>query len=175
MTEASISGQVAQSVHEESHAASHAPVSRAIYGLITVMAVLQVMEVHPPTAWHGTVSLFGTTLAVALADAYSDSIAEMIGGRHRLSREDLRAIRRDVTPILTGAQPPTLLLLASALGLLSVETAIDLAQVVAAMLLFGFGLRAGQLLHESWPRRLLSGLILVAIGGLVVGIKAAFH
>lgn len=171
MTEAITSGPAAEAVHET----SPARVSRAIYGLITVMAVLQVMEIHPPTAWQGALSLFGTTLAVALADAYSDYIAEMIAGRRRLTRQVVRAIGRSAVPILTGAQPPTFLLLASALGFLSVETAITLAQVVAVALLFGFGLRAGQHLHESWTRRLMSGLVLVAIGGLVVGLKAAFH
>ena len=153
----------------------HAPVSRAIYGLITVLAVLQVFAVHQPSAWHGTVTLFGTTLAVALADAYSDSIAAMLSAQRSLSWEDLREIAHDVWPILVGAQGPTLLLLLSAFGLISVELAITLAQVVAFLLLFGYGWRVGHMLHEDRPRQLASGLLLVAIGGLAVGIKAAFH
>ena len=154
---------------------SQAPVSRAIYGLVTVLAVLQVMELHPPTAWQGAVSLFGTTLAVALVDAYADSIAEILAHGRSLTREELRAILRDVGPILVGAQGPTLILVLSALGLFDVEDAIDLAQVVAFLFLFGFGWRVGQLLHEHWARRLVSGLILVAIGAFIVGVKAAFH
>jgi hemolysin III len=154
---------------------SHTPVSRAIYGLITVLAVLQIMEVHPPSAWHGTVTLFGTTLAVALAEAYSTSIAEMLSAQRWLSPDDLRGIARDVRPILVGAQGPTVLLLLSAFGLISVELAIILAQVVAFLLLFGYGWRVGHLLHENRLRQLASGLLLVAIGGLAVGIKAAFH
>jgi len=46
---------------------------------------------------------------------------------------------------------------------------------VAILKLFGYGWRIGKLLHERWPRQLLSGLLLVAIGGLVVGVKAGFH
>jgi hypothetical protein len=157
------------------HGVSREPVSRAIYGLITVLAVLQVMEVHQPSAWHGTATLFGTTLAVALADAYSDSVAEMLSEQRWISRSDLGAIGRDVAPILAGAQAPTLLLLLSAFGLISVELAITLAQIAAFLLLFGYGWRVGRLLHENRLRQLVSGLMLVAIGGLVVGIKAAFH
>lgn len=167
--------QVHEPVEAPVHEVAHAPVSRAIYGLITVLAVLQVMEHHPPSAWHGTVSVFGTTLAVALADAYSDSIAEILSEGRSLSRENLRAIGRDVWPILAGAQGPTLVLLASALGLISVERAISVAQIVAFVMLFSFGLRVGHLLHERWLPRLLSGVVLVAIAGLIVGIKAAFH
>lgn len=154
---------------------SHAPVSRAIYGLITVLAVLQVLEIETPSAWHATVVLFGTTVAVALVDAYSESIAEMLAERHWLTWNDLRAIGRNVTPVLVGAQGPTVILLLSALGLLSVGLAISLAQVVAFALLFGFGWRVGQLLHEHWLRQLASALFLVAIGGLVLGIKVIFH
>lgn len=154
---------------------SHAPVSKAIYGVITVLAVLQALEIQPPSAWRGTVILFGTTVAVALVDAYCESIAAMLTERHRLSGRDLRTIVRDVTPVLAGAQGPTLLLLLSAFGLLSVASAISLAQVVAFVLLFGYGWRVGQLLHEHWLRQLASGLVLVAIGGLAVGIKTVFH
>lgn len=157
------------------HSVSQAPVSKAIYGLISVLAVLQVLAVHPPSAWHATVVLFGTTLAVALADAYSESLAAMLATQHRLSRDDLHTIRREVTPVMLGAQGPTLLLLLAAVGLLSVERAISFAQVLTFLLLFGFGWRVGQLLNEHWLRQLISGLLLVAIGGLAVGIKAAFH
>lgn len=156
-------------------AVGHAPISRAIYGVITVLAVLQAFEIQPPSAWHGTVVLFGTTLAVALVDTYCESIAEMLAERRRLSRDDLATIGRDVAPVLAGAQGPTLLFLLSAFGLLPVERALSLSQVVAFVLLFGYGWRVGQLLHEHWPRQLASGLIVVAIGGLVVGIQMAFH
>src|SRR5436190_19074162 len=79
-------------------------VSRAIYGLITVLAVLEVMELHPPTAWHAAASLFGATLAVALIEAYADSIAEIVARGKHLSRNDLRSIGHDVAPVMIGAQ-----------------------------------------------------------------------
>jgi hypothetical protein len=133
------------------------------------------MELHPPFAWSGAVSLFGTTLAVALVDAYSDSIAEMLSHGRNLSFDELRVIARDVGPVLVGAQAPTLLFVAAGFDLIEVEMAIDLAQVVAFFFLFGYGWRIGKLLHEHWARQLISGLLLVAIGGFIVGIKAAFH
>ena len=47
--------------------------------------------------------------------------------------------------------------------------------MAAFLYLFGHGWHVGQLLHEHWVRRLVSCLILVAIGGFILGIKAAFH
>lgn len=158
------------------HSVSHAPVSKAIYGLITVLAVLQVLVAHPPSAWQATGALFGATIAVALADAYSACLASMLGAGRALTREDARTIWHEVAPVMVGAQGPTVLLLVSALGLLSVGAALSLAQAVAFVLLFGYGWRVGQLLHERWWLQLANGLLLVAIGGIVVGIKAAaFH
>lgn len=75
---------------------------------------------------------------------------------------------------MAGAQPPTVLLLLAALGLWSVETAISLAEMMV-FALSGFGLRVGSLLHGHWFRQLLNGVALVALAGLVVGIKVLFH
>jgi len=118
---------------------SRAFVSRAVYGLISVLAVLQAMELHPPSAVEGAITLFGTTLAVALVDAYADSIAEMISRQRSLSRAELYEIGREVTPVLVGAQAPTLIFILAEVGLFSVEPAIWLAQAVAILMLFGYG------------------------------------
>jgi hypothetical protein len=150
-------------------------VARSIYGLVTVLAVLEALEHHPPSAWRGAVILFGTTLAVALVEAYADSIAEMIARGGGLSRADFVEIGHDVAPVMIGAQGPTIVFLLATLSLFTVDTAIDIAQAVAFLTLFGYGWRIGQLLHERRHKQVISGLVLVAIGGLVVGVKAAFH
>jgi hypothetical protein len=150
-------------------------VSKAIYGLIAVLAVLLVMEDHPPVAWQGAVTLFGTTLAVALVDTYSETVAATLAQRRRLTRAELCHIWHDVSPVLVGAQAPTLVLLLSAVGLFPVAQAITIAQVACMVLLFGYGIRVGQLLHEQWFQQLVSGLIVFAVGGLLVAIKALFH
>lgn len=150
-------------------------VARAVYGLITVLAVLQAMSVHPPNPWVGAISLFGTTLVVALIEVYAHVIGEMLGRRQPLGRQDLVHIWGDAAPVLVGAQGPTVILVLAGLGVMSMPTAITIAQVVAFLTLFGYGWRIGQLLDARFSRRLLSGLVLLAIGGILVGIKAALH
>lgn len=157
------------------HRVSQSFVTRAVYGLVTVLAVLQAMERHPPAPWVGVITLLGTTVAVALVEAYAHSIGAMLAGRHAMSLQELREIWHDVAPVITGAQAPTVVLLLSAFGLIPVDLAIGVAQVVAFLLLFGYGWRISALLSDRWPRHLLGGLVLVAIGGIIVGIKAAFH
>jgi hemolysin III len=149
--------------------------AKAIYGLVTVLALLLVMEDHPPEALPGAISLFGATLAVALLDLYAESVAEMLSHSRRLTQIEIRKVWEDVRPVLIGAQAPTLIMLLSALGLFSVETAIDFARVVIFLTLFLFGIQVGRKLHENVLRQLLSGLYLVALAGLIVGIKVLFH
>lgn len=58
-------------------------ISKAIYGSVSILAVLLIMEEHPPDGWTAAITLFGTVLAIA--EVYSESIAEIIiGGQKRI-------------------------------------------------------------------------------------------
>lgn len=103
-------------------------VSKAIYGSISVLAVLLVMEEHPPTAWQAALTLFGTTLAIALAEAYSATVAEVIAQRKRLDAHEIKAIWHHTQPILISANLPTLILLLSYTGLYTVPAALKAAE-----------------------------------------------
>jgi hemolysin III len=163
----------------EGTAASHHParsnVSRAIYGLMTVLAVLQVVMEHPDSPWASAVSLFGATLAVALVDAYSESIGAMLVRRRSLDWQEFREVVRQVAPVMIGAQAPTIVVLLSVAGLIEHESALRLAEVVTFVFLFGYGFAVGRMLGGSLARQLASGIALLAIGALIVGIKAALH
>jgi hemolysin III len=150
-------------------------VAKAIYGLITVLAVLLVMEAHPPTAWVAAGTLFGTVLVVALAETYSKTIAEIIAGRKRLDRQEIMEIWHDTRPILLTANLPTLVILLSGAGLYSMETALIIAKTAVYLALFCYGLQVGHLLHASKWRILLSGLFTAGIGALIGLMKFLLH
>lgn len=150
-------------------------VSRAIYGSISVLAVLLVMEEHPPSAFEAVLTLFGTTLAIALAEAYSETIAEVIAKRKRLSREEIKALWVQTRPVLLSANLPTLVLLGSLTGLYSVPSALEVAEYAIYLELFVLGFGTGRLLHGSVWRSLLIGLSTLAIGVLIGLIKYVFH
>lgn len=150
-------------------------VAKAIYGLITVQALLVAMSEHPPSPLGGAMTLLGATLAIALIDTYAEVIAEALAQEHMVSRIEVREILRSVRPVLLGSQAPTLVFILSALGLWSVETAIQIAQILVLLLLFGYGVQVGRLMHTRWIRQVLSGIILVMIALLIVSIKILFH
>lgn len=150
-------------------------VSKAIYGSISVLAVLLVMEEHPPAAWRAATTLFGTALAIALAESYSETVAEILAQRKRLNAEEIRGIWRLTRPILLSANLPTLVLLLSAAGFYPVAAGLKIAEYAIYLALFAYGARVGQLLHGAWWRSLLGGLFTLAIGVLIGLIKYVFH
>lgn len=163
---------VSRSFDEEE---SRSSIASTIYGLVTVLAVIEVLRHHPPSAITSAVTLFGTTVAVALVDVYSEWIASVLAHRRSLSSEEIRDVVREASTVMVGAQGPTVVLILAVIGLLSVETALGVARLVALLSLFAIGFRVGQLLHGGWLKQVMSGLALLAIGAFIVLIKAAFH
>lgn len=149
--------------------------SKAIYGTLTVMAVIVAMEDHAPSALSAAAQLFGATLALAVAKAYAEIIADTLNRGRKLSAEEGREILRKVSPVLFGAQAPTFVLLLSAGGLFSVETAIQISKGLVLVLLFVYGLRVAQVLHKKRFIQIVSGLMILSAGFVVVLIKYLFH
>ena len=149
--------------------------SMAIYGSLTVMAVIAAMENHPPTALSAAAQLFGVTVAIAVAKAYAEIIADTLQRGRRLDAGEWREILRKVAPVLFGAQAPTLVFLMSASGLFSVETAIQVSKFLVLLLLFVYGLRVAQVLHQKRLVQILSGLMIMSAGIVVVAINYLFH
>lgn len=150
-------------------------VAKAIYGLISVLAVLLIMEEHPPTAWKAAGILFGTVLVLAMAETYSATIAETIAGQKRLDRQEILEIWHDTRPILLTANLPTLVIFLSAAGLYSITTALLIAKYAIYLALFCYGLQVGHLLHASRWRILLSGVFTAGLGALIGLTKFLLH
>jgi hypothetical protein len=156
--------------------AAHHAAARAVYGLIIVMAVLEAMELHPPAAgWEGAELLLGTVLAVALAEVYADLIAGTLVHNKRPSGTTLGLTMREAGPLLIGAPLPVIVLVLSALGLVEIHRAIDLAQIIAYTTLLIYGWRAAWQLDSRVAPRVITGLTFAGIGFLLVALKAAFH
>jgi hypothetical protein len=149
--------------------------SKAIYGAIAVMAVIVAMEAHPPTALFAAAQSFGVTLAVAVAETYAEIIAHTLDIERKVNKEEWREVWRKVSPVLFGAQAPTLVFLLSAGGLFSVETAIAVSKVLVLALLFVYGFETARFLHKERFVQILSGLVIMSAGAVIVLINYLFH
>ncbi|MDF9801388.1 hypothetical protein OKW21_006697 [Catalinimonas alkaloidigena] len=66
---------------------SKAFISKTLYGSITILAVLLSFKDHQLSAWHGMLLLFGTSLSVAHAEAFSETISQVIAGKKKLDKK----------------------------------------------------------------------------------------
>lgn len=150
---------------------------KAIYGSVTVLAVLAVMREHPPTVWLGAITVLTAALAVALLDLYCETVGEILHGRRPLTRTEFRNIWRHIAPVLVGAQAAIIVLFVSRIAFISDTQAIDIASTILFVFLFIYGVRVGRILHTRWHMQIVSGLLVVGIAALVVVIKSLplFH
>jgi hypothetical protein len=153
----------------------HSFASAAIYGSLAVMGVIVAMGDHPPPPLIAAVQLFGVTLAIAMAKAYSEILAATLERKRKLNADEGRTIWRAVSPVLFGAQAPTVVFLMSALGWYPVETGVQISKVLVLALLFVYGLRVGQLLHTARVVQIVSGLAIMSAGALVVLMNQLVH
>lgn len=150
-------------------------ISEGIYGMITSLAVILIMESHLSNYWDASLTLFGSVLVVTLAKAYSDTIAEVITQKRKLELSELRIVWYHAAPILISANIPTLIILLSGSGLYSVPTALYVSKIFIYILLFLYGIVVGQLMHESRLRIIFTGFMTSGIGLLISFIKIFFH
>ena len=163
------------SSHETDGGLDTHDVSRAIYGAISVLAVLLIMDDHPPTVGAAAINVFGTVLAVALAEAYSEVIGETIAHKKQFTLETAKKAWLSTRPVFVSASLPIFIILLSLTGLYSIHASFTISKVYIYVYLFVFGLRVGRLFDAQRSRVLLSGLFTLSIGILISLIKGGFH
>jgi hypothetical protein len=158
----------------EDHLSSE-QVARVIYGAIIGLALIVVLEQHPPAPGVIAATLVATGLAVALAELYSEAIGTQTRLRRRLERHHVRHIAKDVSAVFVGIVFPDVFFVLAALGPLELDTAFALAKWTGLGLIACYGFAAGRLAGESMTRALMQALAVAAIGGVLIAFKAIVH
>ena len=159
----------------QDHASEKLATSEVIYGTITILAVILALEEYASSPWGVTLGVVGTTLTLAFARAYSDSIAEMLHRGRHFERSDLLLIWREARPVMVYSQLPTLAFVLSALGLLPLSLSFTIAKILGMLVLSFAGYLVGKRVGLSRFRSLLSGLTVASLGGLVILLKVLTH
>jgi hypothetical protein len=148
----------------------------AIYGTIVVLAVIAGVSEDTEA---GAASVLGavlvTALALWIAHVYAESLASRLADAKATWREIVRRAIVQEWPLAEAALVPAAPLLLGAVGVLSRESAIDVAIALALADLFTWGAAVGRASNQAPRRAALSGLLNVALGGIVVGLKLVVH
>lgn len=148
----------------------------AIYGTIVQLGVLGVLseEVHP-TVRRATLSIGGTAFVLFLAHVYAGVLAGRILHGHRMSWRDVVRLADESWPVVAVIAWPMVLVVLAWLKIIPVVAALDLAVGIAILSLVLWGWYAARLSHAGLGGRLRSTALSLAVGLLIVGLKAAIH
>jgi hypothetical protein len=150
-------------------------VARVTYGAIIGMALIVVLEKHPPRAGVVVGTLLATALAVGLAELYSEVIGHQTRTRAHVQRHHLRRLAVEVAAVAFGVAFPSVFFLAATAGLLEEHTAFTLAKWSGLVLIGFYGFCAARLAGDRLLPALAQALAVAAIGALLIAFKAVVH
>lgn len=150
-------------------------VSRVIYGAIIGLAVIVVLQAHPPSTVAVIATILGTAVAVGLAELYSEVLGTETRTRARIERERLRRILDDVFAVVLGISFPVVFFMLAAIGVLSLDSAFVIAKWTGLGLTVFYGFCGARLAGAGLLRSLLEGCAVGLIGALLILLKALVH
>jgi hypothetical protein len=150
--------------------------SGSVYGTILASSIVAALSYKERgNAWVMIGALVATELVFALAHAVSTLFS---GGRvhGRLpAAADVRGALRYEWPVLQAAWPAMILLLLAGVGLLGLDTAVNLALVANASILFVWGFALARLQGLVAHAAVAVGALSSGLGVALVMLKLALH
>jgi hypothetical protein len=150
-------------------------VSRVIYGAIIGLALVVALEHHPPPPGVVAATLLATAVAVGLAELYSELVGTEVRTRRRMRSADARRMLADVAAVALGVGFPCLFFVLAAAGALDEETAFTIAKWSGLGLIGFYGFCAARLTGAGVAASVLQALVVGAIGGALIAVKALIH
>jgi hypothetical protein len=158
----------------EAHLGSR-QVARIVYGSILGLTLVVALDNHPPAAGVMVAWLLLSAVTVALAELYSEVVGDETRERHRVTRAQLASMLDGVGAVALGVSFPAVFFLLSAVGLIRLETAFDIAKWSGLGLIGFYGYWAARFSGASTFRALVRAALVAAVGGAVIAVKALLH
>jgi hypothetical protein len=150
-------------------------VGRVIYGAIIGLALVLVVEAHPPSAAVIAGSLVATGVAVGLAELYAEIVGTETRTRHRVSSERLADIGADSIAVFFGISFPAVFFLLASAGAMELHTAFTWAKWSGLGLIGFYGYMAGRLAGAGWATCAIQAVAAALIAGALIIVKALLH
>lgn len=146
-----------------------------VYGSIIGLALLVVVEAHPPRTGVVIGQFLGTAVAVALAEVYSDVIGVETRERHPVGRADIAGMLDDALAVAFGVAFPDVFFLLAALGVLDLDTAFTVAKWSGLALIGCYAYWAARFAGAGIVRALVRAAALSLVGVGLIALKVFLH
>ena len=147
-----------------------------IYGIILSTALIGAFSEQAKVGQVATfVAVVGSAVIFWLAHAYAHILAAGVVDREPITGPAVREALIRQLPLVLGALPPALVLLAEPLGILSEDNWDNLAMLVGVALLTAFGFIAARRRKAGVLGTIVLTAISAGLGLVMVGLKAAVH
>jgi hypothetical protein len=149
--------------------------SGLVYGAIVVLAVLMATKAHLPEPLEAAAIVFGSTLAISLAKAFSLLLSQALETGERITRHSWREVWLHASPTLAVANLPTLLFVAASFGWLTAAQAVAWSQGLCVVIMLVIGARVGWVLDRRAGSALLGGVFAGGVGLGLALMKYVIH
>jgi LPXTG-motif cell wall-anchored protein len=147
-----------------------------IYGVILATALIAAFSEQPKVGGVATFfAVIGSAVIFWLAHGYAHILAAGVVDRSPITGWAIREALYRQLPLVLGALPPALVLLAEPLGILSEDHSDNLALLVGVALLTAFGLIAARRRNAGVVGTIVLTAISAGLGLIMIGLKAAVH
>jgi hypothetical protein len=149
-------------------------VSEVVYGTVIGLALVVVLEAHPPTAIGAATTIVTTAIAVGLAELYSEYVGARVR-RHVAGEPREGVVASDVAAVIAGAAFPAIFFVLAALDAIELDTAFKIAKWSGLGLIAFYGWLAARLNGAPHHKAILHAGAVAAIGAFVIAVKALVH
>lgn len=148
----------------------------AVYGTVLASTTASALDTESGAADPGYDALwvFLTVLAAAVTHGYAHAVAHRVPHDDALTPAAARSVLTE-WPLVAVAGPTVLALLGAFADWWSESSAVDVAVLLNAALLFGFGLWSARAAERGWRYSCRAGFAAMALGLLVVVANAVGH
>jgi hypothetical protein len=163
-------------VHDyvEAHLGS-GDVARVIYGATIGLALVLAVQEHPPGSLTMAGLLFGTAIAVGLAELYAEFISAEARTRHAVGRAQLGHMAVDSLAVIFGTGFPCVFFLLAAAGVYDDHLAYTLSKWTGAGLIGLYAYVAARLSGSTVLWSIVHAAAIGAVGVALIGAKSLLH
>ena len=150
-------------------------VARVVYGTIIGLSLVVALSWHPPTAGQTIAAIVGTALAVGLAELYSEFVAAEARERRHVGRAGVRRLAAEAGAVAFGAAFPAVFFVLAAMSALELDSAFALAKWSGLALICAYAFVAARLAGSGNLRAVAHAVVLGAVAGALIALKALLH